>query len=577
MNNYITLTKVLLKTGLNMGSMNMKRKKNGQMKKPMNASASWILSIVICIPVALMMGLGGAAMYQGFATVDMTAAGYDMLVNFGAFMVLLLAIPYVLSVFFMSSDLVSLLPLPLTPSQILAAKFTSVLMYEYLIIGMFYAPLLIGYGIAAGGGVLFWIIVAISCLVLPVTPLVYASFLAVIMMRLLKNVKNKEMIVTIGSFLMVFVVMGVSMSVGAFSGGSAVSGEAAQMMAGLSDKMGAINKIGVIFPNNKLLAGALANDNLLWMLLYLFTVVALLGFFLFLGQKIYFSSVGGMREGAGKRQVISQEKMTSLTRQRTPKRAFLHKEIKTLFRSPEYFTNCLLMPIIFPPIMLVSMLVPMLSSMKQEGSAHIREMLAQVTTQAPAETVLPVVLIVIFALAIMIAGFNLTTTTCLSREGQGFIYMKSIPMSYRDQLESKSWCGLLIGFIASLPYVLAILIAAVVLFRVNPAIVLLGILIDFLTLAMCNYIQLWFDLFSPKLHWENEQGAVKQNYNTAIAMFAIFILGGILGVVVFSVYKVLALPMSLFLAIVLVLLAAVTLVLRSIVLSYGAKKLGRLE
>lgn len=576
MNNYIALTKVLLKTGLNMGSMNSKRKKNGTMKKPMSSTANLILSFVICIPVAFIMGTAGMGMYAPFAASGSVASGYEMLANMGAVMVLVFSIPYVLSVFFMSSDLESLLPLPLKPSQIIGAKFTSVLIYEYLIVAMFYAPMLVGFGIAAKAGVLFWVIAVVSIISLPVTPLIYASFLGIIMMRLLKNVKNKEMITTVGTFLMMFVIMGFSMSFGGMSGGSMVSDNTQAFMTGLAGKAGVFSTLGIIFPNTKLLADALADSNLVMLLLYLLTVAAFLGVFLFLSEKIYFSSVKGVGETSSKKKEISHEELMAATRARKPKHTFLMKELKTLFRSPEYFSNCLMMPLIFPPIMLASIAIPAISSMKAAGEdVSLQEVLGSLGS-APA-AVLPVVLLIVFGLAVLIAGSNYTTTTCISREGRGFIYMKSIPMPYRDQLEAKSRCGLIIGFVSSLPYVLAITIFSVIAFRLNVDVILLGILIDFFTLMLCNYIQLWFDLHSPKLNWENEQGAVRQNYNTAISMFGIFIFGGILGTGAFVLYKVLALPVGAVIGIALGVLIVLAFLLRAGVLSYGERKLSHLE
>lgn len=577
MNNYIALTKVLLKTGLNMGSLNMNRKKNGKLKKPMSPLANMILSLVICLPLAFLMGTAGMGLYTAFSQTGALAAGYGMLADLGAIMVLVFSIPYVLSVFFMSSDLQALLPLPLKPSQIIAAKFTSVLVYEYLIIVMFYAPMLIGFGIAAGAGILFWVLALISILVLPITPIIYASFLSIIMMRLLKNVKNKEMITTIGTFLMVFVVMIFSMSIGSMSGSMADGEDMAAAMSGLAGKAGALSKLGIIFPNGRLLAVALADSNILMMMLYLLSVAVLMGVFLFLSEKLYFGGVKGMHETGSKKKRLTKEQLITETQAKNPKHTFLRKELKTLFRSPEYLTNCIMMPFIFPLIMCISMGVPLFAGMKDEtGSLSLDAMIGSIT-QIAYETRYLIILVVVFALAALVCGSNFTTSTCLSREGRGFTYMKSIPMPYRDQLEAKSWCGLFIGMIASTPYVLLLTIGSVVLLKLKWDIIVLGLLVSFFTMLFCNYIQLWFDLRSPKLDWENEQGAVRQNYMTAISMFAIFILCGILGGVSFALYKVFNPSLALTLVVAVAVLIALSLAVRAMVLSYGERKMTRLE
>ena len=55
------------------------------------------------------------------------------------------------------------------------------------------------------------------------------------------------------------------------------------------------------------------------------------------------------------------------------------------------------------------------------------------------------------------------------------------------------------------------------------------ILITFGINLLINMIQIWVDLVSPKLEWESEQMAVKQNMNTLLEALITVVLGAVLG------------------------------------------------
>ncbi|HBN86003.1 MAG TPA: hypothetical protein DDZ89_19420, partial [Clostridiales bacterium] len=73
----------------------------------------------------------------------------------GAFMIFFFGLFYVLGVFYFSKDIEFILTLPLQAWQILSAKFATVVVYEYLVMLVIFAPFLIGYGLAVNGGLLY--------------------------------------------------------------------------------------------------------------------------------------------------------------------------------------------------------------------------------------------------------------------------------------------------------------------------------------------------------------------------------------------------------------------------------------
>jgi ABC-2 type transport system permease protein len=143
--------------------------------------------------------------------------------------------------------------------------------------------------------------------------------------------------------------------------------------------------------------------------------------------------------------------------------------------------------------------------------------------------------------------------------------MKYIPVTYRRQLNAKAVSGLLVSLAGTM-----FLMAIVEAIAKAPLPVFLGA-----TLLMVpggvilNYFGLLVDLMKPKLLWDNETMAVKQNLNVMVVMFGGMLLAAAVGLVGALLLKT---PLTAFIALFLVLSALAVLSVR-IVLDMGAKRL----
>lgn len=566
MHKFFILTKILLKSGLGMtpvtkngSSQNKKRSAGG------NSQLLLLVVLAVCLlPLAGSLFAFGRTFYHTFAQLNMPETPVQLLCYAASFTVLVFALPYVVSVFFLSSDLETLLPLPLKPWQIIGAKFTAVLIYEYLIIALFILPPFIGYGFEAQGGVLFWLFMILVVLVLPVIPLIYASLIAILMMRVFKNIKNKEMISTVCSFLMIFIICGASMMVNR-------TPDAAQMANLVIANKNLLDKLNIIFPNLTFAGDALVHSSIVSMLLFILLAGVFLVIFLFIADRIYFGGVMGMQEVTSKRKKMSQMEKESYSRSKSPVKAYAIKEFKLLFRTPVYFMNCLMTPLIFPLLIGIPIIISLAGS-----KVSLLPILTQLASTA-GNTVTAVLLLLSFVLPIFIGGSCMVTSTCISREGQGYIFMKYIPMSIRDQLRAKILNGFLICLAATLPYTIICTVLGMVLLNANFLVIILCPVITVLTLLMINYAALWADLTNPKLIWESEQAAVKQNFTATILLFAVWIVGFAMAGGAFALYIILGLPSILIALFFCIVLGILLFVIRNGVYSYGAKRIEELD
>lgn len=566
MHKFFILTKILIKSGLGMtpvtkngGSQNKKRSAGG------NRQLLLVLVLVVCLlPLAGTLFAFGRTFYQTFAQLNMSETPVQLLCYAASFTVLVFALPYVVSVFFLSSDLETLLPLPLKPWQIIGAKFTAVLIYEYLIIALFILPPFLGYGIEAQGGVLFWVFMILIVLVLPVIPLIYASLIAILMMRIFKNIKNKEMISTVCSFLMIIIICGASMMVNR-------TPDAAEMANLVLANKNLLSKLNIIFPNLTFAGNALVHSSILSMLLFLLLAALFLILFLFIADRIYLGGVMGMQEVTSKRQKMSQTEKESYSRSKGPIKAYALKEFKLLFRTPVYFMNCLMTPIIFPLLIGIPIIISLTGA-----KVDLTPLLTQIQTTA-GSTVTAVLLLLSFVLPIFIGGSCMVTSTCISREGQGYIFMKYIPMSYRDQLRGKILNGFLVCLAATMPYTLICTVLGMIFLNANFLVIIFCPVITVLTLLLINYAALWADLTNPKLIWESEQAAVKQNFTATILLFAVWIVGFAIAGGAFALYSFLGLPSILIALFFCIVMGILLFVIRNEVYSYGARRIDELD
>ena len=99
------------------------------------------------------------------------------------------------------------------------------------------------------------------------------------------------------------------------------------------------------------------------MILYIATTAVILAVFFALAWKIYLPAVLGMSETTSEKRILSKEEVTRTVKSKNPIRTYAMIEWKKLYRTPAWFMNCVLMPLIWPVFMLGIALVSVISSL----------------------------------------------------------------------------------------------------------------------------------------------------------------------------------------------------------------------
>jgi len=463
-----------------------------------------------------------ASMYNGLATVGEEGVLLSLGIAVSAFVIFFFGLFYTMNTFYFSDDIENLLPLPIKSAQILGAKFIIVTIFEYLTESLIFLPILIVYGVKSGGGILYYLYALLIFLTLPVIPIVLDSMIVMIIMRFTNLAKNKDAFRMISAIIAIFFGVGVSTITQKF----VLNQGNGQTQLG-NNSMVAITSN--IFPASKLGALGLINNGSLHGLIYtcLFIILSLLGFYLFLvlGNQLYFKGVTGVSVSSSSKKQISSEELSRKSIRSSVIKSYVLKELRILFRTPAYFINCILMNFIWP----ILLIIPLFTQPKSMGGIRVLIGLMQ------KEGISGMVFAVLFGVMLFVSSSNGIAATSISREGENIFFNKYIPVSYKTQIMAKVIAGVIMGIVG----MLSIFIVAVILLKFPLSLLALIFVTSFLAILFSNLVGLIIDIFNPKLHWDNEQKAVKQNLNLLFSLVICVAFGGL------TIYAVIKLNLNL--------------------------------
>jgi len=556
MNRYFILTRVMLR---NFNLLSLKFGAVG--KKQIKGILLTILIIVAFLPMVAGIGTLAYGGYGMLAEIQQEGLILNLGLSVVSMAVFFFGIFYVMSVFYFSKDIESLLPLPLRPSEILAAKFTVVLCYEYLTELVFLAPVLIGFGIAAGAGIVYYLYGILIFLTVPLLPLVYASILSMLAMRFTSMAKNRDRFRIIGGIIAMVVAVGANAVITNLSSAN-MSPEQLQRLLDQGNNSYVGMMSGIFFSNRFAVMALLYNEalrGLVNLLLFILISMLFVTLFLSIGEGIYLKGVVGMSESYSRRRRFSGTELVKASRQGSILTTYTMKELRLLFRTPVYFMNCVLMNFIFP----VFFIIPFIA--KPEDMKELRALGAGVAYGEMSG----IVLAAAFGISIFVATTNGITASAISREGTGIFVCKYLPVSYKTQIMAKVLSGMSMSAVG----IVSMLVAASFLITMPPLLILLIVLSSLLGITFSSFAGILIDLNFPKLVWDNEQKAVKQNFNVVLNMLAGIVLAGI------TVFISIALHFSLMLTflLIVVLFGLLDLLLYSILSTVGVRLFEKIE
>jgi ABC-2 type transport system permease protein len=521
MNLFLSLLKVQLKT--NFGTSVLKYQLTHERKK---------IWVGILILLSIIVGIGSLLSLYTLIMYGLFKAGQsigrpEMMLTIafliGQIFVLFFGIFYVLSAFYFSKDLSFLVPLPLKPRQILGSKMIVLVINEYLTMIPFLLPALIIYGNGTGQNLFYWFKALLLLLASPAIPLILDALFVIILMRFVNVRKNKDLFTVIGGLFALLLAVGIN-----FVAQRIPEGHEQQYLQNiLTSQTGLIEEIGSKFPPSIWATLGLVQHG--WqssgyLALFLGTAILLFIALLGLGNQIFYKGLLSGVEVTRKRKSLTRSELDRHYSNTTgPIWAIYRREWRILLRTPMYALNGLAGAFIGPLLAIMTLVIP--------GQSPQTKMLFSLLHKP--ETA-PFITLGGLGLMLFTAGMNVAASTSISREGSTFWISKLIPTPPRDQILAKFYQAMAISVIAVLSTSLVLGIFVHISWPRLALLFFMGIL-GSIPLSALN---LMMDLLRPKLVWNSEQEAIKQNMNSILGMLiALVVLAGN-GFLVYFMFRV---------------------------------------
>lgn len=497
MNKLLILTKILIKNNDNPfeSGFNKKRK------------LSMIILLTICfLPLALTFAASIISSYdilakfnlQGMLLASTIASSCIVMIVFGFF--------YVMSIFYFSKDIDTLLPLPLKPYEILGAKLIVIILFEYFVELVTLLPTLAGFCYKAGNAI-FIIYGVIIFLTLPIIPIIICGLISMVIMAFTNLVKDKDRFKFLSGIFAIVLAVLFNIFIRKVSGPTA-------LITSLKDNSSVINNATRFFPTAKLATLSLLNSTTFLGLinLFIFLVVSVIALIIFViaAQSLYFKGAIGMSESTSKGKRLSNNELNKSSIQSSKLKSYTIKELKLLLRTPAYLQNCIIGGVILPPIMLLIILFSN-GSLSKSFNLPMNNMFLTIAT----------------GILLVATSFNMICSTAISREGEGFFVMKYLPISYKEQILAKVLLGILVSIIADI----LMLIVGSIVFKINLLMIVLLAIVSIVGIIFYSFLGIIIDLKFPKLDWDNEVKAVKQNFNGLLVFLALLVTSAITAIV----------------------------------------------
>ena len=533
----------------------------------------WLVPVFVLAAAGVLPTLYGIVLlikgaYLLLAPMGQERALLSLGVLAGQLLILLFGIYYVISAFYFSRDLEMLIPLPLRPSEVMISKFGVIMINEYLTVMAFVLPVVITYGVLARGGVGYWVNAVLVYLALPVIPLAIVSVLVVAMMRFINVSRKKDILILIGSILLIVLALGLQFAARG-APDREMNGQAIADLIASPDSL--LNRVGSKFPPSiwaaKAIAGGFSGEGLVNLALLLGTSLAFFAGIVVLAEKLFYRGLVGLGEMTGKKRRLSRDEMSRrVTSGRRAGAAVFGREWKIMNRTPIFLLNGVLVVIIVPAVFV---LMATMGSGKGGGGrgSDLSAILKTMTSANPLYAILAA------ALFMTVCGsLNGTSSSTFSREGAQFWLSRVIPVAPREQAAAKFLHSYLIAMLG----VVTAAVVAVFVLHLKAAHLAAAAGLALIAGVLLTAVGMIIDLARPLLDWTNPQKAIKQNLNVLLAMLADI---GILTALFFGARALIKakLAANVVLSVLLVGLAALAVLSYRILLNFADKRYPEIE
>ena len=506
MTNYLSLAKVFIR------SLSMTKPST---KKQMIVTKLLLVlvSLLIILPFVVVSGLFIYTVTNSLVEYNYETIGLEFMCILLCVFTFIFSFNVILNELYFTGDIENLLPLPLKPREIVGAKIASIFCAESLVQLLVIFFSVIGFFFALGLSFKNFLLGILGMITLPMIPIIYCSIIGLLIMSFTRFIKNKETIRKVGLLFVLAVLMLFVYFLGALQ-----NFDLELYIEGfVNGDQTFLHVMRGILPHINLFIDILVTGSIRSLLLYILVNIGFIVVLLGLADVCYFKGVVGLSSKDTESKKSSSNILNNI-KVENPTNSYFKKEIFTLFRTSSYFLNCILINFIWPIFVYVicKLKFPDLTLSK----------LKNLVTSTDNNTLIIIFMFVI-GVSILLPALNSIASSSFSREGKNFYFMKYIPMDYSSQVYVKLLVSFIIAFIGV--NVFSLIFYLVIGLKVSTAFIFL--IISFLAILFICSLGIIIDSINPKLVWDDELNALRENSNNFIVMgisiFMFIVLAGL--------------------------------------------------
>ncbi len=506
MTNYLSLTKVFIR------SLSMTKPST---KKQMIVTKLLLVlvSLLIILPFVVVSGLFVYTVTNSLVEYNYETIGLEFMCILLCVFTFIFSFNVILNELYFTGDIENLLPLPIKPREIVGAKIASIFCAESLVQLLVVFFSVIGFFFALGLSFKNFLLGILGMITLPMIPIIYCSIISLLIMSFTRFIKNKETIRKVGLVFVLAVLMLFVYFLGALQ-----NFDLELYIEGfVNGDQTFLHVMRGILPHINLFIDILVTGSIRSLLLYILVNIGFIVVLLGLADVCYFKGVVGLSSKDTESKKSSSNILKNI-KVENPTNSYFKKEIFTLFRTSSYFLNCILINFIWPIFVYVicKLKFPDLTLSK----------LKNLVTSTDNNTLIIIFMFVI-GVSILLPALNSIASSSFSREGKNFYFMKYIPMDYSSQVSVKLLVSFIIAFIGVNAF--SLIFYLVIGLKVSLSFIFL--IISFLAILFICSLGIIIDSINPKLVWDDELNALRENSNNFIVMgisiFVFIVLAGL--------------------------------------------------
>ena len=498
-----------------------------------------LVVLFVFVPVAIFCGMMTYSLVSNLQFFHIQDLGVAMMLHTICLFTLFFGFNVIFSEFYFSSDIEYVRPWPVKAWELVAAKFSVSYYVDNMMQIFMVVASLVGFFVAMRPGVMSYVASIVAVLTLPILPLCYCGIIAMVVMRFTKSINNKESVqrisaLVLAGFILMFVIM---FRVFAKNAYDAISFFITETNSPFVEYM---NRI---FPTIHFISRAITYGTIGDLLIYILINVVAVAFMLFIAELVYFKGFDNLVVNVKNKQ-RSFDELMKISVQSTPFKAYLRKEVLILFRTPSFFTNCILPNFIWPVFALIILKM-------QTYDVSITAL--RIYNMNEPKIVGFFLIMGSVGFSLIMTALNSLASNAISREGKHFQFMKYIPVPYDTQWDIKIIVSCAFSFVGIWMYLLPFCI----IIHTNFIYIIVSMFLSALSVTFVSYMGIYIDSIQPKLVWDDELSVLRENTNVALVMaiaLGISIAIAFIGYSFFAFLKVRLLLVSLSLFVVLALL-----------------------